>query len=163
MTRDKQALSRRELLKTLTALGGAAAASSLLPERWAQPQVGAGALPAHAQSTFDPVIDTLLFVETDAPSPPEPGNWYATFNYSDPLGQVGSSSQLHASIESVCEEVVYDWKTLSEIGASISGDGFSGQIGFYFASTCAYCGNTLHVTLRVGGRTSNTLDEPFPC
>jgi hypothetical protein len=52
MTKSKQALSRRELLKALTALGGAAAASSLLPEKWAKPQVGAGVLPAHAQSTL---------------------------------------------------------------------------------------------------------------
>ena len=61
-----QVLSRRELLKTLAALGGAVAASSLLPEKWAKPEVGAGALPAHAQSTVgvecwldppDPVMD----------------------------------------------------------------------------------------------------------
>jgi len=45
-------LSRRELLKSLAALGGAVAASSLLPEKWSRPQVGAGVLPAHAQSTL---------------------------------------------------------------------------------------------------------------
>lgn len=45
-------LSRHELLKALTALGGAAAASSLLPERWSKPEIGAGVLPAHAQGTL---------------------------------------------------------------------------------------------------------------
>jgi hypothetical protein len=45
-------ISRRELLKTMAALGGAVAASSLLPEKWSQPQVGVGALPAHAQSSL---------------------------------------------------------------------------------------------------------------
>ena len=45
-------LTRRQLLKILAALGGAVTASSLLPEKWSRPQVGAGALPAHAQSTL---------------------------------------------------------------------------------------------------------------
>jgi hypothetical protein len=44
--------TRRELLKSLAALGGAVAASSLLPDTWARPQIGAGVLPAHAQSTL---------------------------------------------------------------------------------------------------------------
>lgn len=52
MPGEKQALSRRELLKALTALGGAVAASMLLPDKWAKPQVGSGVLPAHAQSTY---------------------------------------------------------------------------------------------------------------
>jgi hypothetical protein len=49
---DDPQFTRRELLKSLAALGGAVAASSLLPEKWSRPQVGAGALPAHAQSTL---------------------------------------------------------------------------------------------------------------
>ncbi|MBN1147398.1 MAG: twin-arginine translocation signal domain-containing protein [Anaerolineales bacterium] len=48
---DEPALSRRELLKALAALGGATAASSLLPVKWSRPEIGAGALPAHAQAT----------------------------------------------------------------------------------------------------------------
>lgn len=57
-----QKLSRRELLKALTAAGGAVAASSLLPAKWARPEVGAGALPVHAQSTgmFDCSIEEPL-------------------------------------------------------------------------------------------------------
>jgi hypothetical protein len=56
MTTDRgstrqQELSRREVLKALAAIGGAAAASALLPERWVKPVVEAGVLPAHAQST----------------------------------------------------------------------------------------------------------------
>jgi hypothetical protein len=47
----QQALSRREVLKALAAIGGAAAASSLLPEKWARPVVGVGVVPAHAQSS----------------------------------------------------------------------------------------------------------------
>ena len=56
MTTDRgstrqQELSRREVLKALAAIGGAAAASALLPERWVKPVVEAGVVPAHAQST----------------------------------------------------------------------------------------------------------------
>ena len=47
-----QALSRRELIKALSALGGAAAVSSLMPSKWAPPELVSGVLPVHAQSTF---------------------------------------------------------------------------------------------------------------
>jgi hypothetical protein len=50
----KKSLSRRELLKAMTALGGAAVASSFLPEKWVKPEVGSGVLPAHAQEIKEP-------------------------------------------------------------------------------------------------------------
>jgi hypothetical protein len=50
-TKPKQ-ISRREVLKALVALGGAAAASTLMPEKWIPPVVATGVLPAHAQSSF---------------------------------------------------------------------------------------------------------------
>jgi hypothetical protein len=46
-----QLLSRRDALKALAAIGGAAAASALLPEKWVKPVVEAGVLPAHAQTS----------------------------------------------------------------------------------------------------------------
>ena len=49
--RNQKALSRREVLKALAVVGGAAAASALLPEKWLKPVVEAGVLPAHAQSS----------------------------------------------------------------------------------------------------------------
>jgi hypothetical protein len=52
----ESSLSRRELLKTLTAGGGALVASALLPDEWTSPVVQSGVLPAHAQSTFCPTI-----------------------------------------------------------------------------------------------------------
>ena len=45
-------LSRREVLKALATVGGAAAASALLPEKWVQPVVEAGVVPVHAQSSL---------------------------------------------------------------------------------------------------------------
>jgi hypothetical protein len=44
-------LSRRQALKAATAIGGALAASSMLPDQWTKPVIGAGVLPAHAQAS----------------------------------------------------------------------------------------------------------------
>lgn len=49
-----ETLSRRQLLKTLAATGGAVSASSLLPGKWVKPVVEVGLLPAHAQVTPTP-------------------------------------------------------------------------------------------------------------
>ncbi len=51
-------LSRREALKTLTALTGAAALTSL-PGQWAKPIVEVGALPAHAQTSSTAAIQVV--------------------------------------------------------------------------------------------------------
>jgi hypothetical protein len=71
----EQELSRREVLKALAAIGGAAAASSFLPEKWVKPVVETGVLPAHAQSsvcsppfTFDQCADGFAGWST-TPSP----------------------------------------------------------------------------------------------
>jgi hypothetical protein len=50
----EETLGRRQLLKALAATGGAAAAASLLPGKWAKPVVEAGVLPAHAQVSPGP-------------------------------------------------------------------------------------------------------------
>ena len=62
---DKRTLSRRDLLKALTALGGAAAASSIVPSQWAKPEVGVGVLPAHAQGTFSATCGYPGIVQED--------------------------------------------------------------------------------------------------
>ncbi len=48
----QQVINRREALKALAGIGGAAAASALVPEKWVKPVVEAGVLPAHAQSSI---------------------------------------------------------------------------------------------------------------
>jgi hypothetical protein len=62
-------ISRRRLLKALTAAGGALAAS-LLPGEWAKPVVEVGVLPAHAQVTGPAVY------RIDCASDPLAGNIY---------------------------------------------------------------------------------------
>ncbi len=48
---EERTLGRRELLKALTAGGGAIAASAMLSGKWVKPVVEVGVLPAHAQSS----------------------------------------------------------------------------------------------------------------
>ena len=61
-----RALSRRDALKTLTAMGGAAALSSL-PGKWETPLVEVGALPAHAQVSGAEIakIEDILIIGED--------------------------------------------------------------------------------------------------
>ncbi|GAB4446559.1 MAG: hypothetical protein Kow0031_29190 [Anaerolineae bacterium] len=49
---EERTLGRRELLKALTAGGGAIAASAMLSGQWVKPVVEAGVLPAHAQGSL---------------------------------------------------------------------------------------------------------------
>ena len=56
-------LSRRDLLKALAATGGAITATTMLPEKWTQPVVDVGVLPAHAQTS--PPIEPESVDSTD--------------------------------------------------------------------------------------------------
>lgn len=70
MTQDRR-ISRRELLKLLTATAGAIAGSSTLPEKWTGPLVEASVLPAHAQiSEFATATATPTVTPTPEPSVP---------------------------------------------------------------------------------------------
>ena len=56
----EKTVSRRQLLKTLIAAGGAVTASTLLPGEWAEPVVEIGVLPAHAQASPTPSVTPSL-------------------------------------------------------------------------------------------------------
>jgi hypothetical protein len=51
-------ISRRELLKILSAGGGALAASAFLPAKWVKPLIKVGVLPAHAQASMYTITAT---------------------------------------------------------------------------------------------------------
>lgn len=57
--REDKTLTRRELLKALTAAGGAMTLGAFLPDRWTKPVVGVGVLPAHAQGTCPYELEIL--------------------------------------------------------------------------------------------------------
>ncbi len=63
---DRSLLTRRELLKILTAAGGAAALASV-PSAWKTPVVEVGAIPAHAQgSLFGTIAGRITLVADGA-------------------------------------------------------------------------------------------------
>jgi len=86
---NKTSLSRRELLKTITASGGALLASALLPDEWTSPVVQSGVLPAHAQSTLCPTIYIKDLHYCDVPNGIEctdPNNMLLYVNWSPSWG-----------------------------------------------------------------------------
>ena len=58
LANDTRSISRRDALKVLTALGGAAALSTV-PNNWEKPLVQVGSLPAFAQLTQTVVLDSI--------------------------------------------------------------------------------------------------------
>ncbi|MBN1148557.1 MAG: twin-arginine translocation signal domain-containing protein [Anaerolineales bacterium] len=79
MEESQTPLSRRELLKTLAASGGALAAAAFLPAKWTRPVVQAGVLPAHAQATF---CDYIVAIVRASMYQDNPWRWvaYLTWN-----------------------------------------------------------------------------------
>ena len=57
----KEQITRREVLKTIAAGGGALAAAAFMPDKWTKPVVEAGVLPAHAQASL--LCATISLVE----------------------------------------------------------------------------------------------------
>ena len=68
----KRAVSRRQLLKTLIATGGAIAASTLLPGEWTAPLIEVGVLPVHAQGSVTPCAIPPSPLPNSDPGTPEP-------------------------------------------------------------------------------------------
>ena len=88
---QERAVSRRQLLKALSAAGGAVAASTLLPSKWTKPVVEVGLLPVHAQTTPTPPIPpTPTPTNTPTPTPtatPEPAAIIGCFAFNAATGQ----------------------------------------------------------------------------
>ncbi len=68
----EKTISRRQLLKTIIAAGGAITASTLLPGEWTDPLIEVGVLPAHAQGSINPcAIPPLPNSDPGTPEPPQ--------------------------------------------------------------------------------------------
>jgi len=103
---EKKRLSRREALKALTALGGAATLSTV-PNHWEKPLVKVGALPAFAQisptCSGPSTISDLSVSGRQAGCDPgggEPGDLFSvSLSYSDPCGLMPDQARLRAAFE----------------------------------------------------------------
>ncbi len=156
----RENISRRELVKALTALGGATAASSLLPQKWAKPEVGAGVLPAHAQSTQNPppptcaqpLLSQIAYEWVDPAQECDPGSLRArfTFAYADASGNVISgqtSLRLHYRFESGTE------RDRADVEHTVGSDPFAGIVQVFRCitfSTSSYIDYTFWLTNACG-------------
>lgn len=103
---EEQLLSRREALKALAALGGAATLLTL-PNEWEKPVVQVGTLPVFAQATPtcpDPSTISNLSVSDRQgscnPGGAEPGDLFlVTLAYTDPCGLIPDQARLRAAFE----------------------------------------------------------------
>ena len=59
MDEQPRKLSRRDALKIIGAAAGASVLASL-PSKWTKPELAAGVLPAHAQTSISPVVYSLI-------------------------------------------------------------------------------------------------------
>lgn len=137
-TPNEAKIGRRQLLKLVTATGGAVAASSVVPGKWTRPVVHAGQLPA--QTMVSPLLTISgLGVKCLQGRTPE-ALYSAGFDYNDSEGKVNDSATLYARA-TPCGEIIFDGsKSLGNLGALVNGTNFSGTILLNFNSSA--CWNT---------------------
>ena len=151
-------LSRREALKVLAAVSGAAALTNL-PQSWSTPLIEVGVIPAHAQGASGPrpilsnVTGRWVAAEPSGRSVTWVSNCSVTvmFNYQDTLGQVSDSSVVFG--------VYAASQNFNGSPSFINGTGYTGSMQFPFNSSL--CGNgsaPISVQLRVNGRTSQVAN-----
>jgi hypothetical protein len=162
----EQTLTRREALKTLAAVTGAATLASL-PKQWETPLIEIGALPAHAQGS------ELVIPEVIGIGSTETYTGIGGFSYFDGAGQVDDSASLVASL-GPCNEIVFDGPLSNTVplGGPIPGStAVNGVILFLFNSATKFCGlnsTEICVELEVGGRRASncgpfqTINQSFP-
>lgn len=154
---NQKSLTRREALKTLAAVTGAATLASL-PGQWETPLVEVGALPAHAQtSNFS--IQGLHYPVAAGQIETEDVGFArnALVSYSDPAALfVKDTAYLFAALTN-CGTTLFNWEPLSCSAINSTGSSTSGSVLFTFPVSNACWSSQLCVQLKSAGRTSNQL------
>ncbi len=123
-------LSRRDALKTLAAVTGAVALTSL-PGKWAKPVVEVGALPAHAQGSFTIRLISAEFIRVNDCANGNGSTAELILDYNDPTGNVtvSDTSILMLYMEGHPSNVSgsNQWP-LSDTDFTVVGDEFTGRI-----------------------------------
>jgi hypothetical protein len=143
-----EGLSRRDALKALAAVTGAAVLASV-PVKWETPLVEIGALPAHAQGSNAPIVISQFNGSWTDGTPPNcivSGN----FVFSDPLGQVTNGVTVNGT---------YTTSAYTAQTKVVNGTSSSGKLFFSFNSTICICNASFISTqVFVGARKSNLLN-----
>jgi hypothetical protein len=105
---DKSLLTRRELLKILTATGGAVALASV-PSEWKTPVVEVGALPAHAQGSLFGTIAGRITLVTGGPRTGAAATPSARANTSKYLPVVTVVELSVSKTATVVTELIFDY------------------------------------------------------
>ena len=152
-------LSRRQALKTITALTGAVTLSTL-PGKWSSPVLKAGALPVHAQTSPNTLVisnfqySVGLGINGQIPTFPVT----ITVDYSDSAGAMTTGSVMHLVIQSLAQLPGYP-RTIDDANPTITGDGFTGTVSSTvdLEVTAGDFSVAVSVT-NANGLTSNTLN-----
>ncbi len=134
----KNTVSRRQALKTIAAITGAATLTQL-PTKWASPILTSGVLPAHAQTSPIPTPTTppnTLVISNLQANPVQINNvpngitlYPTTFTvtYVDSAGAVGPGSTFDIQLSSNTPGILPAQTTVTS-GYTITGDGTNGTI-----------------------------------
>ena len=167
----KQNLSRRKVLKALTAVGGAVAATNLMPGKWTSPIIDLGVLPAHAQTNSAPIelVGNLqitpggggssLSISEVSASGAGALIYTAECQYRDPLMSMTTANTTATGRTQCTPNVPTSVLYVSPENAA------SGVVGFSFSTPLCNLSTTEFCTsVSSGGRSSNevcgTLPEP---
>jgi len=156
-------LCRRRLLKALGATGGTLAASMLLPEKWENPLIEVGYLPAHAQVSgfiiFDLARDRVEPIVPCLNNGDEGQQYQVTLHYESSFGDVLPGSIVDHSFE-FSNGLSGSFERVME-AENFEGDGFSGTITYFVCTAFGSAGNdsvmTTVVLTTTAGRHSNQL------
>jgi hypothetical protein len=129
----RRELSRRDALKLLGAAAGASVLANL-PSRWSTPELTAGVLPAHAQtSCFDLRIDFVATGEVGAYvelQPPDSGS-----SFPGGIGETGSWLWNCGSLETTCILLALTYTPPAEGSVDFTITERDGTQSLYTAST----------------------------
>lgn len=116
---EPEAVTRREVLKAMAAVTGAAALAGL-PSKWKKPVVQVGALPAHAQGTIPTA--NLDIIRTSGRCINQFNQWDVYFVYDIP-GGAKSFELIVEGQPNGCEGILEGTPKLEKTGDSFSGSG----------------------------------------
>jgi hypothetical protein len=116
---EQNAISRREVLKAMAAVTGAAALAGL-PSKWKKPVVQVGALPAHAQGTSPTGGVTITDASGECVN--QFNQWDLYFDYVIPGGAVSFELSI-VGLPSGCTGVLEGTPKLEKTGDAFSGSG----------------------------------------
>lgn len=146
---DQTVISRRRLLKAITATGGAVVASQAFPTQWVKPVVEAGVLPAHAQAspvtTVSNIQKTFTGTNDCQTNNLTGSSSNLSFDYNDPTGNMTNGAVVLFSTD-FQTNVPAEIDLFNLAGVTVTGDAFQGTISI---ALCTRFGSNSTVTNQV--------------